>query len=121
MRVAFAPSVHHRSALHIKPLGGFVRPVGGRVTRALVATHDLALELVDPRHRVLERLSLSFGRVQETDTVFNVGSEQVAVPRAECARPVLIDFAAGGTSYFVFASTAETRADAEQTAKEPPA
>jgi serine/threonine-protein kinase len=102
VRVTLVPGPTGQRVVHVKGLTCFVAMLGGRPSPAVNIDRTSDVALVTPRAQEIGHLRIAQGSVSGTQSVFQVGSEVVAVAMEDCADPILFDFGPGSDAYFVY-------------------
>ena len=102
LRVTWMGAIHGRPTVHLKPLTCFIVTPGGRASGAIQLFADGEFDLVNPRQQVMAKGRLSLGGPAAGHTVFQVGSESVALGLDECPEVMLIDFGPGRACHFIY-------------------
>ena len=87
---------------HVKGLTCFVAMLGGRPSPAVTVDRSSDVALVTPRAQEIGHVRITQGTPSGNQTVFQVGSELVAVGIEDCTDPILFDFGPGSDVYFVY-------------------
>jgi serine/threonine-protein kinase len=102
LRVTVMPVIGGRRTIHLRGLTSFIRAPGGRPTGAIQLQTDTDFELISPGQHLLAKGRLALGGPAAGHTVFQVGSEAIALGLDECPEVVLIDFGPGRACHFVY-------------------
>jgi serine/threonine protein kinase len=104
VRVTLMPDMEGRRPVHLKGVSCFVARRGGRPTAAVLIDRDGDFDLVSPRSQVIAGGRLARGSPAAGHTVFQIGTELVAIGVDDCPDPVLIDWGPGGECHIIYAA-----------------
>jgi serine/threonine protein kinase len=120
LRFTVMPPIDGRRPVHVKGLSCFVSRRGGRPTAAVLLDHDGDFDVVSPRSQIIAGGRLSRGSPAAGHTVFQVGSETIALATDDCVDPLLIDFGPGADCHIIYAAQRTERPRQRSRRSDPP-
>ncbi len=107
IRLTLMPITSRQTSVHIRGLNCFVSKDGGRPTMGTQLSQSGTVELVANNQRLLCRFELLYGQASDDVNLFPIGSQYVAVGKAECALAVALDLGPGSDLFFVYTPSSD--------------